>query len=146
MYNYIFLALIISFLWGIQPVFYKHLLKKFDRITIMLFSSIIYFLCVTIFSIINKKKILSDIHKFTFNDIFILVGVSIFTIFVTNMIYYYILKNHKSSIISALIYSSPIFTLIISYLYLNERLDKNGFLGIISIIIGVILISQNNKN
>ncbi len=59
--------------------------------------------------------------------------------------YYYILKNHESSIISALIYSSPVFTLIIAYIFLKERLDIYGISGIFFMILGVILVSNNNK-
>jgi drug/metabolite transporter (DMT)-like permease len=59
--------------------------------------------------------------------------------------YYYTLKDNETSIISALIYSSPIFTLIFSYLYFKERLDIYGISGILAIIIGVILVSQNNQ-
>jgi drug/metabolite transporter (DMT)-like permease len=73
------------------------------------------------------------------------IALSVFTIFMANMIYYYILKNHDSSIISALIYSSPVFTLIIAHLFLKERLDIYGVSGIFAIIIGVILISQNKS-
>jgi drug/metabolite transporter (DMT)-like permease len=59
--------------------------------------------------------------------------------------YYYILKNHESSIISALVYSSPVFTLIIAYIFLKERLDIYGISGIFLMILGVILVSNNNK-
>ena len=76
----------------------------------------------------------------------ILVALSIFTAFLANIMYYYILKDHELSIISALIYSSPVFTLVIAYLFLKERLDIYGFSGIMAIIVGVILISQNNQS
>jgi drug/metabolite transporter (DMT)-like permease len=66
-------------------------------------------------------------------------------IFLANMMYYYILKNHESSIISALVYSSPVFTLIIAYIFLKERLDIYGISGIFLMILGVILVSNNNK-
>jgi drug/metabolite transporter (DMT)-like permease len=59
--------------------------------------------------------------------------------------YYYILKNHESSIISALVYSSHVFTLIIAYIFLKERLDIYGISGIFLMILGVILVSNNNK-
>jgi len=145
MYNYIFLALVTAFCWGLQTVLYKHLLEKFNGITIMLFTSFVFLIYVIILAAINKKIIQSDMNKFTNNDLSILLGLSPFIIFITNVIYHYVLKDHNSSIIAALIYSSPVFTLIISYLYLNERLNKNGLFGIISIMIGIIFISQNNK-
>ena len=142
---YILIALFISFLWGIQPIVHKHLLNKYTAVTIMLISTIVNFSLIIMLSITKKKEILLDTNKITAKDLFIMIGISGFTIFLTNVMYYYILKDNETSIISALIYSSPIFTLIFSYLYLNERLDIYGISGILAIIIGVILVSQNNK-
>jgi len=79
-------------------------------------------------------------------DIGILIMLPIFTVFLANVLYYNVLKNHESSIISALIYSSPVFTLIIAYLFLKERLDIYGLSGVLAIILGVILIAMNNES
>jgi len=142
---YIFIAIFISFLWGIQPIVHKHLLNKYNFITIMLISTIVNFSLILAVSITRNKEILADMNKLTFRDLFILVLVSSFTIFLANMMYYYILKNHESSIISAFVYSSPVFTLIIAYIFLKERLDIYGISGIFLMILGVILVSNNNK-
>jgi len=142
---YIFIAIFISFLWGIQPIVHKHLLNKYNFITIMLISTIVNCSLILAVSITRNKEILADMNKLTFRDLFILVLVSSFTIFLANMMYYYILKNHESSIISALVYSSPVFTLIIAYIFLKERLDIYGISGIFLMILGVILVSNNNK-
>jgi drug/metabolite transporter (DMT)-like permease len=143
---YIVIALAISFLWGVQPVIHKHLLKKFTPITLMLVSSIVYFALLIVTSVIKNKEVTTDFEKMTAKDLGILVALSVFTAFLANIMYYYILKDHESSIISALIYSSPVFTLVIAYLFLKERLDIYGFSGVLAIIVGVILISQNNQS
>jgi len=143
---YIVIALAISFLWGTQPVIHKHLLKKFTPITLMLVSSIVYFALLIVTSVIKNKEVIADFEKMTAKDLGILVALSIFTTFLANIMYYYILKDHESSIISALIYSSPVFTLAIAYLFLKERLDIYGVSGVMAIIVGVILISQNNQS
>ena len=111
----------------------------------MLISTIVNFSLILAVSITRNKEILADMNKLTFRDLFILVLVSSFTIFLANMMYYYILKNHESSIISALVYSSPVFTLIIAYIFFKERLDIYGVSGILLMIFGVILVSNNNK-
>jgi drug/metabolite transporter (DMT)-like permease len=146
MENYILLALVVSFLWGISPVIHKHLLSKFHLITIMIFSCSVYFVLILCLSMFHSKELLADINKMRTNDTLILLGVPVFTMFLANVIYLYILKDHESSIISALIYSSPVFTLIIAYLFLNERLDMYGLSGFFAIILGVVLISQNNRS
>ena len=45
-----------------------------------------------------------------------------------------------------MISSSPVFTVIFAYLFLKEKISLYGFIGIISIIIGVILINKDNKD
>ena len=143
--NYIFLALFISFLWGVQTVIHKHLLSSLHFVTIMLVSGVINVSLIVVLSIYLKNDILTDLKKITFRDAVILVCLPIFTVFISNLIYYFILKKHESSLVSALTYSSPAFTLILAYLYLNERLDIYGLSGIFAIIAGVILISNNNR-
>jgi len=144
--NYIFLALCISFLWGVQVVIHKHLLTNFHFVTIMLVSNVINVSLIIVLSIYLKNDILVDLKKITFRDAAILVCLPIFTVFAANIIYYYILKKHESSLVSAITYSSPAFTLILAYLFLKERLDIYGLSGIFAIIAGVILISNNNSS
>jgi drug/metabolite transporter (DMT)-like permease len=79
----------------------------------------------------------------TLRDSATLIGLAFFAVFFANSLYYYVLKENSSSITSALIFSAPAFTLVLSYLLLKEKLNLNGLLGVISIIIGVIFISQN---
>jgi uncharacterized membrane protein len=137
---YICLALLISFFWGAQPVIYKHLLQKYNSITVMLCSSIVYVTLIAGVSLIRKKELVEDVRKITSNDAAYLVGIPVFTIFLANMIYFYILKDHESSIISALIYTCPVFTVFLSYLFLKERLTMYKVVGIVFVIFGVILV------
>ena len=94
-------------------------------------------------AISHNKDIKKDYANMTSRDLLIILAIGLFSGFLGNVLYLYVLKDHASSIVSALIYSSPIFTLIISYLFLKERLNVYGLLGVITIIIGVILVSQN---
>jgi drug/metabolite transporter (DMT)-like permease len=141
---FIAIALCVSFLWGTQPVIHKYLLNKFGFITIMFISTLIYFGLVITLALSRHKEIYRDWLIMTPTDIGILILLPIFTVFLANILYYNILKTHESSIISALIYSSPVFTLIIAYLFLKERLDIYGLSGVCAIILGVILIAMNN--
>ena len=144
---YIILALVVSFLWGIQPVLQKYLLNKFDGSTIMLLTSFIHFTAIfTIFFLTkNQSIVVKDVKKMNRTDLIVIICTAFFTIFLTNIIYFYILKDHESSIISALIYSSPVFTLVIAYLFLSEKLEAIGVIGILLVLVGVICISLNNN-
>ncbi len=88
---------------------------------------------------------MKDFKKMTiYNYIWIFIA-AIFCLFVANLLYYYILKKNNSSAISALIYSCPIFTLLIAYFFLKEEIDTYGLLGIFFVILGIIFISLNDN-
>ena len=141
------LALFIAFLWGIQPVIHKYLLKKINSITIMVISTTVYLLAI-LFKVSFSQTytlFINDIRKLSPIDYLIIITTALFTVFLANMIYYSILKDNETSIVVSLMYSAPIFTLLLSYLFLNERLEPIGIIGIILIFLGVGCISLNNK-
>ena len=128
---------------GIVQVAHKSILTHISPITIMLVSAFIYAFLIIIYAAFNKNIIYKDIYNISKKDILIILFSSGIAAFFGNVLYFNILKNHDSSIISALIYSCPMFTLIIAYLFLKERINTIGILGILFIVLGVICISMN---
>lgn len=112
----------------------------------MLISVAVNCFLIICLALYRQREVVADINKMTANDAFILLCLPVFTVFAANIMYYYILKDRESSIISALIYSSPVFTIILAYLFLKERLDFYGISGVFAIIFGIILVSQNNHS
>jgi uncharacterized membrane protein len=143
MQNYILLALISGFMWGMAPVIHKVLLVKYQPITIMLVNSFTYAISMMLIVFFNYKMFMKDMNKIKYEDILIIILSSIGILVIGNLIYYYVLREHDSSLVSALIYSSPVFTLILAYIFLKERLSMYGYLGIFSILLGIIFISKN---
>lgn len=143
--NYFILtAVFISFLWGIAPVIQKHLLHTINPNTMLLFYSISYTLCVILYSIYNWKVIHNDIVKhmnIRYFIIILLLGLGVG--FLANVLYFHILHKKDSYIVNALVCSSPLFTMIIAYLFINEKLHMRGVIGVMCIIIGIVLIAFN---
>ena len=146
MKEYIWIALLVSFLWGIAPVIHKHLMNRSSFVTIMVLSNFVYVFCICIFAYYNRAIIIKEFPKLNMYDFILITFTAMFTAFFANLLYFYVLKDHESSLISALIYSSPIFTLLIAYFFLRESIDIYGLSGIIFIVIGVIFISMNDSN
>ena len=84
--------------------------------------------------------------KINSQDILILISVSLGAGFLANLLFYYVLKSHESSLVSALVFSSPIFTLIVAYFFMKEELNGFGILGIVLIVLGVVCIAYNDGN
>lgn len=143
--TYIFLGLLISFLWGIQPLIHKHLLNNYSSFTIIILTNVINTLLLLFIIPTNYDIFYTDLKKFNNMDYFWIIIVTLFTIFITNLLYYDVLKNHDSSIISGIVGSSPIFTLLLASIFLKENIDFISKLGIIFVIIGVFLIAFNNS-
>jgi drug/metabolite transporter (DMT)-like permease len=55
-----------------------------------------------------------------------------------------VLREHESYIISALVYSSPVFTFLIALFLNSEKITGFGVLGISLIVLGVISIMFND--
>jgi hypothetical protein len=132
-------ALVVSFLWGLQPAVYKTLLQQVSYQTIMLFSGVTNVLCVAILCWIESQQVTRDLRQVTPFHMVVMILLPVFTMFLANVLYFRVLKDHETSIVSAVIYSAPVFTLIIAYLFLNERLRWQGLVGIAAIVGGVIL-------
>jgi drug/metabolite transporter (DMT)-like permease len=140
-YTNLLLTLFIAFLSGVLPVIHKHLLKKFNPMSILIFSGVTYFTVLVLFMFTQMDQLKKDISKLTTVDLLWVLAGSIGCVFLSNIIYYHVLQNNKSYLVSALIDCAPVFTLLFAILFLKEQITKLSILGIIFIISGVICIS-----
>jgi drug/metabolite transporter (DMT)-like permease len=60
--------------------------------------------------------------------------------FLANYLYFHVVQKHASYVVSALIFSSPFFTFVISYLFLKEDMTWMSVLGVFFIIVGIVLL------
>jgi hypothetical protein len=135
-----------AFLWGVSPVIHKFLLSTYNQITIMIIISLIYTVCLLLCLPFYSNMVYKDILKLNAPDIILFLIAGVFTLFLGNAIYYYVLKDNHSHVISSLDSCAPFFTLIFAYLLLKEKINIFGILGTILIVLGVICISYNDAD
>lgn len=140
------IALFVAFLWGLSPIIHKHILTNIDPKVIMVLSAFFYTASVALFAAYYWDFIKKETKKLNMNTIILIAFTSIITAFLANLIYFNILKEHDSYIVSALIYSSPIFTLVLAYYLLKEKIRLYGCIGVLFIVVGVALIAMNEKS
>jgi len=138
------LTLFSAFLWGVSPIITKRLIMKYDRYTIMILFSFTYILCLLLAMPYYGKDFMKDIVKINNSDVLIILFQGIFVLFFGNIIYYYVLKDNNTSLITALESCTPFFTLILAYFLLNEKVNISGVIGIVFIVVGVFFISYND--
>lgn len=79
------------------------------------------------------------------NDIFLLALAAIVFSFIGNVIYFNLLNNYDSYIVLALVSSSPIFTLFISYVVYKENITTTTIVGILLVIIGIVCLAYKKN-
>jgi drug/metabolite transporter (DMT)-like permease len=60
--------------------------------------------------------------------------------FLANYLYFHVVQKHSSYVVSALIFSSPFFTFLLSYFFLKEDMTWLSGLGAFFIITGIVLL------
>jgi uncharacterized membrane protein len=140
-------SLMIAFLWGVLPVIHKTVLATVSHHTVLVMSSVFYMVCTVAYAIIYRRQIAEGIRSIQTSHVFYIAVGAIVCGFLANVLYYNVLKDPKndSHIVSALIYASPVFTLILAYLLLHERIRFMGFLGVVTITIGVVFLAFNGS-
>lgn len=138
-------AMFISLMWGISPIIYKHVLKSLDTYSLIALQGAFYIALYTLYLVFMKKHISQKRATFT-PKVIAWVGVAaIFGMILPTVLFFAILKNHDSHIITALTYSSPMFTLLIAYFILHEKVTLMSFLGVVLIVAGIMCISLASK-
>lgn len=139
----LFIALFIAFLWGLSPVIHKNVLGTLSHHTTLVVSSAFYTVCTVVYAWYNWNHIAKDWRVLNAKLVGYIAFAAIVCGFLTNILYFMVLKRYESHIVSALIYSSPVFTLILAVLLLRERVSFYGFLGVAFITIGVLFLAFN---
>lgn len=143
--EYLLISLFVGFLWGISPIMQKHLLKKFDKLSLMFFFAFIYIFFIIIVSVNSHKTIWKDYNSLTNHDTLIILAYVFFTSFLTNLLILHVLKSHDSYIVCALEGTAPLFTLFMVYLFFDEKITTIGVLGVFLIALGIFCISLNGS-
>ena len=137
-------ALLIAALWGLSPILHKAALHELSAQTTFTVSFFMYMLCAIVYAFVYRDRIAEDLrlHATPKTIAYIAVGAMVCG-FAANILYFHVLRDHDSHIVSALIYSCPVFTLVLAYLLLREHIHFVGFLGIVLITAGVVCIAFN---
>jgi drug/metabolite transporter (DMT)-like permease len=140
-------SLLVSFLWGAAPVIHKFLMstRPISPETLMVFGSMVYFSCVVVYFYFNHKPIIADLKQASITTLSIMFVSAMFAGFLANLLYFRVIKEHASYVVSALIFSSPFFTLLLSYIFLKEKMSLKSISGVVCIVVGVILLATSNE-
>ena len=141
------IALFVSITWALAPVLHRYVFQQshIQARTMMILSWVAYSACIIPYALYHYSSIKKDLPKISAKGFFLIALSGILVGFISNLVYYYLVKHNKSALVSALVYSSPVFTLILAYIFIQEKVNMLGVFGILAITIGIVAITLSHK-
>ena len=130
--------LLSGILWGIISIFIRKLSTAgLDSMQIcfvrLLFAAPIFIIAALIFSPAHTRIRL--------RDIWIFLGTGVVSVFLFNYFYFYTIIHSEASIAVVLLYTSPIFVMILSRILFKEKIGAEKIISVAMTFIGCILVS-----
>lgn len=131
--------------FGSTPLLHKHILEHISAESHIFFSTMFYFLLMIIGYILffqdSVKRDFSILLKkpYLFGLIFVYAAA---LLFVGEYLYYKVLHDHKTYLITAILATYPIITLAISYWFFEEKIELTHIVGSLLIVGGLILVTR----
>ncbi len=141
----LFYSMFVALLWGVSPIAHKTMIGKMDTKMVFILNSVFYTLCIIGYTLYYWNHFKEQAPKLHSKDLYYLGAISIIMSFIPNILYFYLLKEHDSYVVSALVNSAPVFTVLVSYFILKEKISKYGIIGILLIAGGIICLSFSEK-
>ncbi len=133
-----FSVILAGILWGIIGIFVKSLgdsgLSAFDMMLVRsFFALIIIFL---FFFIWDREKL-----KINLKDIWIFMCLGIVSFFMYGVLYFITIEKTSMSTAAVLLYTSPVFIMVMARIFFREKITKRKFLAIIITVMGTAFVS-----
>ena len=156
MYNYLFPSVIAAVGWGITPIIDRYGMKHIEKFNYTSLKLFFFGFFGLIYIIYNFKNIISNIKEAESLRIFnikynpiINALLSGFISSIALIFYYSAISNIKFPIINVTLvsYTMPIIVLtLLSYIFLNEKINLKMVVGVIITFIGLYITITNNEN
>ena len=143
--NILIIAISLAVIYAIAPITYKLLVihNNISFETYLLLSTFILFICSLFYSLMfhNYIDILTEITKIS-SDLLLLFIINIFIIsFISQILFHYAIKHtSKIALFTIITGFYPLITMILSILFLKEKISFKILLGFVISMIGIIII------
>jgi drug/metabolite transporter (DMT)-like permease len=141
------IALFIALIFGVSPIIHKYIFNTVPTVTpqtMFIFGGISYFIFTLMFALYEKQTLIQNMKNIPSSVVMIFIFGTAISFF-ANYLYFKIISKNASYLVSSLIFISPLFTLILSFLFLKEDITMTSLIGIVLIVLGVILVALSSK-
>ena len=124
--------------WGIINIFVKKLSAAgLDPLQISLVRMLVAAVVFSLFVLIKDKKA----FKIQLKDIWMFICTGIVSIVLFNTFYFYTMIHSEASIAVVLLYTSPVFVMILSAIFFKEKITKQKIAALILTLLGCFLVT-----
>ena len=125
-------------LWGLITVFIKRLSAGgLDAMNISLIRMGVAAPLFTVFIAITDREKL----KIKFRDIWVFIGTGIVSVVLFNICYFYTMINSEASVAVVLLYTSPVFIMILSAIFFKEKITGRKIFALILTLCGCVFVA-----
>ena len=145
MYGYVY-ALVVAVLWGFAAILENLLVKKFNPLFLYVISGATFGVSALAVYLWNRSSIDAMFGRATARDLGVAVLMALGAVVLAN--YFFLLaleKTSKPSVVTAMAYCAPIFTLIGSIVILQYKVSRLELVGIATTIAGVCIVAVSVK-
>lgn len=142
-------AVIASILWAVYSISVKYVDLDSFTVWLITYGIIALFICVVfiVLYFYKKSQYLKAVFQVPIKKIALLSVSTIFSMAIGTLFYLYAVNHSKNvSPITAIAYTSPLFVVVLAYLFLHERLSLRVLLGIIVTMTGIIVIASDKQS
>lgn len=135
---YILSTVLAGMLWGIISIFLKNLVNAgFTSMQVLATRSVLSALFMFIFLLFKNKKLL----KIELRDLWMFVGTGVISLTFFSVCYFHTIIESGSGVAVILLYTSPVFVLLLSALLFKEKITKFKLVALVLTFAGCILVS-----
>lgn len=140
-------ALSVAMLWGLTPILNKYVMSAHDAppAAVLLVSGMAYLVALACFAMYHNADAIRQVRALSTRSLSTIVLTSLLTGFVANILFIYVLHDHASYVVTSLVYSAPVFTLLLAIVVLRERVTVVGVVGSVLMLAGMLCVALSNQ-
>jgi len=139
----VFWGLVCAMLSALNPILSKPVLDEgYHYATMLLLGSCFFGMGSLIFALMCKQHVWTDFVRMSYRTVASIAIVNLLCGFVGNMIFYHLLSEHHSHLVTAITATTPLFSFLIAYVFLSEPVTIASMGGIGMVVAGTIIAMQ----
>ena len=135
-------GLFIAALWAVSTICNKKALSHMNPEATLCATVFVTFCLTLVFMMLHKEKIFHIENKWNITTWTYVITGALIGNTIAYYLYYKMLSNHPSYLVTALTYTSPLMVTVFAMLFLSEQITLYSWLGVICIIVGVLLVAK----